>query len=77
MEVDCYLKMVQQVVTPTNYDIARPTLTVYCTRPLALWRFSQLFLLNISKDQTLSHNAGPLALSHSMVNPALVITLRP
>ena len=62
MEVDCYLKMVQSRVTPTNHVIARAGFTLF--RALALWRFSHhLSAKNIRKNQTKSHylSAGPQA----------------
>ena len=56
-----------------------PGLDLYCAVPLALWRFSQLFLPNIGEYQKMSHHmsAELLALCRSMVNLALVIALRP
>ena len=49
---------------------------------LSLWKFSQYWSVksvsNIGEDQKKSHHlsAGPLALCHIMVNPALVKALR-
>ena len=69
-----FTKMVQEIITPSNHVIVR---TGFILRgPLALWGFSNIFLLNVDKDQKSHHlSAEPLALCH-MANPALVIALR-
>ena len=56
-----------------------PGLDLYSAGPSALWRLSQLLLPNIGKYQKMSHHlsAEPLALTHIIVNLALVIALRP
>ena len=63
------------MVTLTNHVIPGPDL--HCARPLVLWDFSNIFQLNIGKDQkkVLPSERGALTLCH-MVNPALVIALR-
>ena len=56
-----------------------PGMDLYSVGSLALWRFSQLFLPNMSEHQKKANHlsAEPLALCHIMVNLALVIALRP
>ena len=50
--MDCYLKMLQKMVTRINHVIARPDL--HYEGPLAFWKFSQVFLPNIGEDQKVS-----------------------
>ena len=54
-----------------------PALDLYCAGPLALWRFSQLFLPNEGKYQKVYYHLSAEPLCHIMINLALIIVFRP
>ena len=67
------MKIVQQIVTPTNNVIVRAGFT--SSWASGTLEFCNIFLPNTGEDQKKSYlSAEPLALCH-MLNPSLVIAL--